>query len=151
MSIANSPCYTIFTMTELVPFTWLLTLIWFLLYWIVGGVVFAVLTILRLGRVRKVQFSCLFSWLAGAAAIVTARAGMRSAARDVLFCLRDAHTRAEEITAVFGCGFVGIFGWFLAGLVVVLGIGYLLLVLSQTKTRAWTEPKKEGIDDETFL
>ncbi len=138
-------------MSELVPFTWLLTLIWFLLYWILGGVVFAVLTILRLGRVRKVQFSCLFSWLAAAVALIVARLGMRSASKDVLECLVGANSRAEQITAIFGCGFVGIFGWFAAGLAVVLGAGYLLLALSKTETRSWTSPKGDETDRDPLV
>ena len=49
---------------QLISLVILLSIFWFLAYWVLGGVFFAVITILRLGKIRMVRFSCLFTILA---------------------------------------------------------------------------------------
>lgn len=118
---------------HLLPFTFFLSLLWFLSYWILGGVFFALVALARLGRVRRVTFSCLFTLLALACGLGAAWTGMRLAENQVGRCLQLAQTRAEAVSAVFGCGFIGIFGAFLLGAgIVVLG-GFLIMALSSTK------------------
>lgn len=118
-------------------FAWLIALIWFLVYWILGGVFFSVMAILRLGAVRKVRFSCLFTILALGCAAGSAWGGLRLANDAVSQCLVSSESRAEAITAIFGCGFVGIFSAFLIGLVVLVAVGSVMLRLSTTKTKPW--------------
>ena len=82
-----------------VSFTLFLGFLWFLFYWILGGVLFALVAILRLGRVRKVRFSCLFSFwslLCGAGA---AWGGVKLAQDSITSCYLLAQTKAEVLTA----------------------------------------------------
>jgi hypothetical protein len=118
---------------ELVPFLTFLSLLWFLVYWILGGVFFALVAIARLGRVRRVTFSCLFTLLALACGFGAAWGGMKLAQHDVNRCLQIAETRAEAISAVFGCGFVGVFGAFMLGAAVLVFGGFLIMAVSSTK------------------
>ncbi len=116
---------------------WLIALIWFLAYWILGGVFFSVMAVLRLGSVRKVRFSCLFTILALGCAFGASLGGIRLAGDSIDACLVESASHAEAITAIFGCGFVGIFGAFFLGLVVLVAVGAILLMLSTTKSKPW--------------
>ena len=118
-------------------FAWLIALIWFLVYWVLGGVFFAAMAVLKMGSVRKVRFSCLFTILALGCASGAAWGGIRLANDAVRECLVSSETKAEVITAIFGCGFVGIFSTFLIGMIILVAGGSLLLKLSTTKTKPW--------------
>ncbi|PJE76920.1 hypothetical protein COV05_01850 [Candidatus Uhrbacteria bacterium CG10_big_fil_rev_8_21_14_0_10_48_16] len=122
---------------EMMSFLILLSILWFLLYWILGGVFFAVVTVMKLGRLRKVRFSCLFSLLSLVLGIGTAYVGMRQSELAVRDCLGQASGNAEMVTAVFGCGFAGIFGTFLLGAVLLTIGGFLIMAISKSKTKPW--------------
>jgi hypothetical protein len=128
--------------TDLGLMAWLISFIWFMVYWILGGVFFSIMAVLRLGGVRKVRFSCLFTVCAAGAGW----GGMRLASDAVEDCLVSSESQAEAVTAVFGCGFVGIFSAFLLGLIVLIGLGSLLLKISTVKTKPWIvlEEKEEN-------
>jgi len=118
-------------------FAWLIALIWFLAYWILGGVFFSVMALLRLGAVRKVRFSCLFTILALGCAAGAAWGGIGLADDAVSRCLISSESKAEAITAIFGCGFVGIFSAFLIGLIVLIAFGSVFLKISTAETKPW--------------
>ncbi len=122
---------------DLQLFTIILGLLWFLVYWILGGVFFALVAILRLGRVRKVRFSCLFSILAFFTGAISAFYGVQFGKDSIRECVVNAKTQAEVITAIFGCGFAGIFGVFLIGAAVLVLGGFLLMAISKSKTKPW--------------
>ncbi|MBI5793560.1 hypothetical protein HZA87_00520 [Candidatus Uhrbacteria bacterium] len=124
----------------------LLTIFWFLVYWVLGGVFFAVVAILRLGRIRMVRFSCLFTLLALVLGASAAYFGVARSQTDVLSCLSDAQTKAETVMAVFGCGFASIFGVFLVGAAILTLGGFLIMAISKSKTKPWIileEPQEE--------
>ncbi|MFH1405008.1 MAG: hypothetical protein ABIH21_02830 [Patescibacteria group bacterium] len=118
-------------------FIWLLSLIWFIVYWIFGGVLFAVVAITKFGRVRKVRFSCLFTLFAGFIAYTAARFGMEFAHDAQQECLLKAETKAEVITAIFGCGAVGVFGVFILGTCALIIVGFLIMSISKSKSKPW--------------
>ncbi|NQV90377.1 hypothetical protein HQ487_03125 [Candidatus Uhrbacteria bacterium] len=122
---------------ELVSFLILLSILWFLVYWVLGGVFFAIVTVMKLGRLRKVRFSCLFSLLSLALGIGTAYIGMRQSELAVTKCVAQANGNVEMVTAVFGCGFAGIFGTFLLGAVLLTIGGFLIMAISKSKTKPW--------------
>src|SRR3990167_9163867 len=115
---------------DLGTLTGLLATFWFLVYWVLGGVFFALVTLWRLGRVRKVRFSCLFSLWALACGIGASWYGVRYSERAITECLALAANKAESITAIFGCGFVGIFGAFVLGLAALVLGGLFLIAIS---------------------
>ena len=114
-----------------------LSIFWFVVYWILGGVFFAVMAIFRLGRVRKVRFSCLFSLLALVCGIGAAQFGMKYATEAIEACQIQATGKAQQFVAMIGCGFTGIMGSFLVGAVVLTVIGFVIMELSKSKTRPW--------------
>lgn len=122
---------------ELTSMLIVLSILWFVVYWVLGGVFFAVVTMVRLGRLRKVRFSCLFTILSlviGVGAAYTGLAGSRNAVRD---CLAEAVSNAEKMTAVFGCGAASIFGMFLLGALVLTIGGFLIMAISKSKSQPW--------------
>lgn len=122
---------------ELTALTILLAILSFFAYWIFGGVLFALVALLRLGRVRKVRFSCMFSLLALGSGIGSAMIGVQYAQTSLEACLAESMNRAEQIVALFGCGFAGLLGAFLMGAgVVVLG-GFLIMHISRMESEPW--------------
>ncbi|MBM5789741.1 hypothetical protein FJZ23_01480 [Candidatus Parcubacteria bacterium] len=114
-----------------------LSLLWFLVYWILGGVFFAVVAILRLGRVRKVRFSCLFTLWALAVAVAVAFKGLAYSEREITTCLESAVTKAETVVAVFGCGTAGVFGAFLLGALAITVGGFFIFAISRSQSKPW--------------
>lgn len=125
-----------------------LSILWFFVYWILGGVFFAVMAILRLGRVRKVRFSCLFSLLAAFCAVGAAYGGVQYAATSIRTCVVEATQGIQIKVAVIGCGFSGIMGAFVVGVVILLFGGFIILSLSKSKTRPWIVLDQEGEEEE---
>jgi len=133
---------------ELKSFITFLSILWFLVYWIMGGVFFAVVSITRWGRLHRVTFSCLFSLLALACGIGAAWGGVRLARGEVTHCLAQAENRAEAITAIFGCGFVGIFGVFLIGAAVLVIGGFIIMALASTKeAQPWLALEEKSLEE----
>lgn len=117
---------------------------WFLLYWVLGGVFFAVVAILRLGRVRKVRFSCLFSLFSIIIALGASWFGLRMSNQGISDCLATAETAPELATAIFGCGFAGVLGAFLLGAAALMIGGFILMAISKSKTKPWINLGDEG-------
>ena len=118
-------------------FSWLISLVWFLLYWILGGVFFSLVALLRLGRVRKVRFSCLFTLLCAIVASGASWLGLRASAGAVAGCVVDAGGRLGSRLAMFSCGFATMLGAFLIGAGIVVIIGFLCMALSRPSTPSW--------------
>lgn len=121
----------------------ILSILWFLIYWILGGVFFAIVTIMRLGRVRKVRFSCLFSLLSLVVGMSAAYFGLRQSEEAVSGCLVQASSKLEMLTAIFGCGFVEIFGMFLFGALLLTLGGFLIMAISKSKAKPWIVFERE--------
>ena len=126
-----------------------LGIIWFLLYWVLGGVFFAIVAIIRLGRVRKVRFSCLFTLFAIICAGAASYFGVNSARVAILSCSAAVGAgHAKLIIAVIGCGFAGIMGAFLlGGLILTLG-GFIIMSFSKPKTKPWIVFDHDAEEDE---
>ncbi len=118
-------------------FSAFLAILWFLVYWVLGGVFFAVIAILRLGRIKKVRFSCLFSILAFVCGVAASVLGLSYSQEAVDSCLVEATTRAEVVTSVFACGFAGVFGAFMLGAAVLALGGFIIMALSKSHTKPW--------------
>lgn len=128
-----------------------LSILWFLIYWILGGVFFAVIAILRLGRVRKVRFSCLFTLWALLIGVGVAFKGLEYSRDAITQCLKSSGSQAEMVVAVFGCGAVGVFGAFLLGALMITIGGFLIFAVSRTQTKPWIElhTEEEVLPEET--
>ncbi len=115
--------------SDLTLLTGILAVLWFLVYWVFGGVAFSLLVLLRLGRVRKVRFSCLFTLLSFVLGVGAAYGGVQYSREAIAQCLLQATNRPQIIIAIFGCGFVGIMGAFFVGALALVFIGLLLMLL----------------------
>jgi hypothetical protein len=125
-----------------------LSILWFIVYWILGGVFFAALTILRLGRVRKVRFSCLFTILAAICGLSASHYGMKLGEGAIVECTKNASGYAETISAIFGCGFSAVFGAFLIGAAVLTFGGLFIMSLSKSKSKPWITFSEEETEEE---
>lgn len=114
-----------------------LSILWFFIYWILGGVFFAVMAILRLGRVRKVRFSCLFTILALTCAISAAYFGVKTAEPALRVCVASTTSAVQTKVAFIGCGFNGIMGAFALGVLVLTLVGFLIMAISKSKAKPW--------------
>ena len=125
----------------------ILSVVWFLVYWIFGGVLFALLAILRLGNIRKVRFSCLFSLLAAGGGTASAWYGIRYSEQSIAECLASAENRAQVITSIFGCGFIGVVGAFGIGILAIILGGFVIMSISKANSKPWISMDGEDEDD----
>ncbi len=126
--------------------TTFLFIFWFIVYWVLGGVFFAVLTILKLGRIKKVRFSCLFTILAGFCGYGAAYYGTRFGNEAIKVCLLEATNKAEVVMSLFGCGFSSVFGAFLVGAGILTLGGMVFMAISKSKSKPWITMEK--VEDE---
>ena len=133
---------------EMEVFTWFLTILWFLFYWIFGGVFFTVIAVIRLGRIKKVRFSCLYTILSALAGYGAAKLGVYWAGDAITRCLAEANGMSEQFAAIFACGIVGIFtAMLIMAMLLMLG-GFLLMAISKTKEKRWFDNSEEEIREE---
>ncbi|MBU0646284.1 hypothetical protein KJ611_02280 [Patescibacteria group bacterium] len=135
-------------MEIMTPLLITLSIIWFVAYWVLGGVFFAVIALLRLGRVRKVRFSCLFTFLAMACAVGAAYGGLRYSSESVNECLLQSDSKAESLAAIFGCGLASIMAGFLIGALGLIVGGFIIMAISKSKTKPWINLNHNGEGDE---
>jgi hypothetical protein len=90
-------------MSSLELLAWLLSAFWFLIYWILGGTIFALISLSRAAQLRAFQFSCffsLFTLLAALAAGWFGAVGVRAAAPK---CLQGVNTVLETARVAVNC------------------------------------------------
>jgi len=123
-----------------------LAIVWFFLYWIIGGVFFACVALLRLRRLRKARFSCLFSLSAAICALGAAWGSTVWIERAAVGCLENLPRGKEALLLVFECGFFQFIFSAMAGLLVLIVIGFGLLKLSSWKDRTWLTAFAERLE-----
>jgi hypothetical protein len=115
----------------------LLTLLWFVAFWIIGGVIFATIGLVRFLRVNKNRFSCLFTFFSLAAAVGAAWTGIAAAQMPgPRACMvKNAVENApltEILPKLFNCSYNEVLSaaglWFLF----LLAVGIILLFISRT-------------------
>lgn len=107
--------------------TFKLAALWFVLYWILGGVFFAIVVASRFIHLRKARFSCLFSVASAGLAYGAALTTLVLAEPHMQIC-RPAREAPQALLSLLRCApnavFVSGFLWFvllvLVGLVAVL-------------------------------
>lgn len=105
------------------------TLFWFVAYWIVGGVVFSVISVTRFLHVHKARFSCLFTLLSAAAAYGAAWMGVRAILVRRM-CVERVRGILDVFPLMFTCDVRHTFSsgllWFL--LLMAIGIAIMLIL-----------------------
>lgn len=106
-----------------------LTLFWFVAYWIVGGVIFSIISVTRFLHVHKARFSCLFTLLSAGAAYGAAWMGAQVLIRQTM-CIEKARSVIDVFPLMFTCATKQTFSsgllWFL--LLMAIGIGMMLIL-----------------------
>lgn len=120
--------------------------VWFFLYWIIGGVFFACVALLRLIRLRKARFSCLFSLASAFCALVAAWVSSIWLERSTTECPKIYSLGIEVFGEVFACGFFQLVASALIGLATLVLIGFGLLKLSSWKDRTWLTTFAERLE-----
>ena len=131
-------------LAQFTTLTAILTVLWFLVYWIFGGVVFSVISLVRPGRMKRVRFSCLYTLLSIATGYFAAWLGVYWAALAAGSLPATTHPR-ELFVAVGGLGFVGILLGLLAGFIVAFLGGWVIMLLARSKEPTWLD----RLEDET--
>jgi hypothetical protein len=126
-------------MSGILSFTIIIAIFWFILYWVLGGVAFSILAMVRLAKMRKTRFSCLFTLTAAACALGASRTGLLLARNNVRTCLEGVDDRFERLASVIACGILeevaaGII-WFL----LLLLIGTVIMVLARADNQSWID------------
>ncbi|MFA6132038.1 MAG: hypothetical protein WC702_03180 [Patescibacteria group bacterium] len=122
-----------------------LAVIWFFLYWMIGGIFFACVALLRLIRLRKVRFSCLFSLAAALCALAAAWVSttwMERTASDCFAFPRDQ----DSLVILLSCGGVQLIISAVVGFASLILIGFVLLKLSSFKDRTWLTTFTEKLE-----
>lgn len=125
------------------PSLWLaLSVAWFLLYWIFGGVLFSIIAVLKVGRVHKARFGCLFTLVTAGMGALAAWAGLQLSAVQIATC-PVATSEAPLWVDQFSCGIIGILITFFVGFVLMLGVGVALMSLFTSRGISWIEAHQE--------
>ena len=117
------------------------TLMWFVLYWLVAGVLFAVVGLAHVVRINTARFSCLFTCLSLAVAYGAAYTGYVAATRLNGKCVSQIDASYRIIPGLFKCAHTVIFSngvlWFL----VLLAAGIGLMFVSRIPDRPRASPR----------
>lgn len=122
-----------------------LSIVWTFIYWILGGVFFSIVALLRMGRVRRVWFGCLFSFFALGLGVLAAWVGGRLAASNLDSCFAFVGTgRFQQWLHQFSCGIVDYVGAALVGFLLLIVLGALLMVVTTSSEKAWIKKSKQN-------
>lgn len=120
------------------PFFISLGVIAFLTYWVFGGVIFSVLSLLRPGKLRRVRFSCLYTLFSGGIGYTSAYMAWRLLEKSA-GPIAESVPVTQVIERVGGSGLLSIIFSFLTGLCVVFAGGWIIFLLSRTKELSWLD------------
>lgn len=122
-------------------FTMLLAGAWFVVFWILGGVLFAAVATMHFLKLKKTRFSCLFSLASAAAAYGAAVTGIVVGKENIQDCLivTSNYSFFRNIAPAFlGCGAKEIFLSGAAWFVLLMLASLLLMLLSRRETKPLT-------------
>jgi hypothetical protein len=109
----------------------------FLFYWIFGGVFFAILAFLRLRRIYKVRFSCLFTLTSIGCAIGATLTGQFWITHPGSICTNQSSYLFDPIISFLSCRFFSLFASVLLWAGVLIFLGCIFLLLSRTDEETW--------------
>ncbi|MEK7665296.1 MAG: hypothetical protein AAB337_00230 [Patescibacteria group bacterium] len=125
-----------------------LLIVWFLMYWILGGVFFSIFALIRVHRIRRARFGCLFTFAAAGLAVIAAWGGTTIARGSLLACemqpTNSVIIAVEEWIQEFACGIIPLTLSFVIGFTLLLLLGFIFLSLSRGTEKAWIEDGKRG-------
>jgi len=128
-------------------YAFLVAAVWFPMFWIFGGVFFAIVAMMRVSKIRRARFSCLYTLLTAAFAYGAGYSGLLLGEARVAVCLQEAHGIFDTLAAVFGCAIFEILAtgavWFL----LLLITGFFAMYLSKADNQSWVDSGADGEDE----
>ncbi len=121
--------------------TFAFTLLWFVLYWIAAGVIFAIIGLVRFMRINTARFSCLFTLMSLATAYAAAWTGYVAASRTNARCLVGINAPYEAIPGLFRCSTTIMVSNAILWFIVLLAVGIALMFISRLPDRPRQNPK----------
>ena len=104
-----------------------LSLLWFVVYWIVGGVIFSIVSLTRFLHIHKARFSCLFTLLSIGAAYGAAWLGADRLLR--LPCAERMRNVLDIVPTITVCATRHVFSSGILCFLLLMAVGILLMVL----------------------
>ena len=127
----SSPIIIIFTFT----------LLWFVFYWLVAGVLFAIIGLVNFMRINTARFSCFFTLVSLAAAYAAAWTGYVAASRTVPQCVNKIGAAYQAIPGMFRCAGTITFSNGVLWFIVLLAAGIGLMFISRQPDRDHPTPR----------
>lgn len=120
------------------PATIALAAFLFLLFWLVAGVLFAVIAFAHSMRVEKARFGCFFTLATAGAAYGAAWSGLYLGRDTVAECVDRTSSIWERFFSIYGCAILEISFSALVWFLMLLVTGILLLILSRSASPSWS-------------
>lgn len=117
------------------------TILWFVLYWLAAGVIFAIIGLVRFMRINTARFSCLFTLFSFATAYGAAWTGVAAIEKANSKCLANIDALYEVIPGLFRCSPAIVFSNGVLWFIVLLAIGIGLVFVSRLPDRPRQTPK----------
>jgi len=133
--------------TEIATLTVILTILWFIVYWIFGGVLFSLISFLKPGKLKRARFSCLYTLVSAVSGYLAASIGI-NLAQKATGEVPQATSFAEAIMVVGGLGFVGILLGLIAGFMITFTGGYIAMAISRSKEKSWYDRAEQETENE---
>ena len=126
--------------------TVILSALWFLVYWIFGGVVFMIISLVRPGKMKRVRFSCLYTIISALTGYGAAKLGIFWATQAT-GTIPEAQTVTEAVLVVGGLEFVGILLGLVSGFLVTFIAGWVIMLISRSHEMTWYD-RNQGREEE---
>lgn len=137
-------------MLDILGFKFVIALFWFILFWLFGGVFFSAISIVRVIKLRKARFSCLFTLLSAVCAYGAAHTGIWWARNQIRECIAQTHDVFGKMASVVACGiFQEAFAAAIWFGVLIFG-GFMLLYLTRAENQSWID-SDEGLEEEPSM
>ncbi|MDQ5952536.1 MAG: hypothetical protein QG626_665 [Patescibacteria group bacterium] len=117
------------------------TLLWFVIYWLVAGVLFAIIGLVNFMRINTARFSCFFTLVSLAAAYAAAWTGYVATSRANGQCVARIGAAYQAIPGMFKCASTITLSNGVLWFIVLLAAGIGLMFISRIPERSRVTPK----------
>ncbi len=124
---------------EWIPYLLILGIIWFIVYWIVGGVLFALVAFSRVTKLRRALFSTLFTIESFLLGLLVAFAGTYSAEEQIATCVAESQDIFGDLASVIACGVLEHMVAGFIGFIVLIIAGLLTYFASRATNQSWLD------------
>ncbi|MFH1610980.1 MAG: hypothetical protein ABIA83_00025 [Patescibacteria group bacterium] len=115
--------------------------VWFIIFWIVGGVIFSIAALFKIAKLRKAQFSCLFTITCVGCAYGATHSAFLIGNSQVGACLNQAQDIFGKFASVIACGIFPITAMGIIWFIALMLVGAVLLYISRAKNQSWVDKK----------